>query len=70
MTYFQMWNYSLMIHPIFHKIISTNELKTDLENISNWSYHWKMCFDEDPSKQAKKLFSSMRYLLNLYILHW
>ena len=45
-----------MLFSIVHnKIISTNELKTDSENISNWFYHWKMCVDEDPSKQAQEV---------------
>ena len=32
--------------------ISTNELNNEMQNISEWSYKWKMSFNPDLKKQA------------------
>ena len=37
---------------------STNKLNDDIENISNWVYHWKMSFNPDKSKEAQEIIFS------------
>ena len=34
---------------------STDQLKSDLENISNWDHQLKMSFNPDPKKQAHEV---------------
>ena len=40
---------------VHEESISVDELRTDLEKISSWSYQWKMSFKPDPSKQAQEV---------------
>ena len=32
-------------------------LNEDLDEIDNWTYHWKMSFNPDPSKKAQEVSS-------------
>ena len=36
--------------------LSTDQLNSDLEKISNWTHQWKMSRNPDPKKQAQKLY--------------
>ena len=36
--------------------LSTDQLNSDLEKISNWTHQWKMSCNPDPIKQAQKLY--------------
>ena len=40
--------------------ISSSELNSDLANISEWAFKWKMSFDPDPSKPAQEVTFSRR----------
>ena len=35
--------------------LSTDQLNSNLEKISNWTHHWKMSFNPDPKKQAQEV---------------
>ena len=35
--------------------LSTDQLNSDLENISNWAHQWKTSFNPDPKKQAQEV---------------
>ena len=35
-------------------------MNSDLTKISNWAFHWKMNFNPDPSKQARKIIFSRK----------
>ena len=35
--------------------ISANELNSDLEKVSNWTFRWEMCFNLDPIKQSQQV---------------
>ena len=39
---------------------STDELNSDLKNISDWAWQWKMVFNPDISKQALEIIFSMK----------
>ena len=40
--------------------VSTDQLNSDFEKISNWAHHWKMSFNPDPKKQAQEVFFSRK----------
>ena len=44
----------------FDKYKSQSELSNDLQIISNWAFQWKMQFNPDPNKQAKKVYFSKK----------
>ena len=35
-------------------------LNEDLDEIDNWTYHWKMSFNPDPSKKAQEVIFSRK----------
>ena len=37
---------------------SRNELNTDLQKISQWTFQWKMHFNYDPKKQVNEVIFS------------
>ena len=47
-------------NSIFSKVhdidISTKELNSDLEKISNWAFQWKVQFNPDPNKQTNEVY--------------
>ena len=53
---------------IFSKVLDINksvtELNTDLEEISQWAYQWKMQFNPDPNKQANEIIFSRKLIPN------
>ena len=49
-----------LFSPLFNKSFPLNELEIDLQNISNWAYQWKMCFNLDPNKQAQEVYLSSK----------
>ena len=40
--------------------LSANALNNGLLKINNWTYHWKMSFNSDPSKQAQEVIFSQK----------
>ena len=40
--------------------LSTDQLNSDLEKISNWAHQWKMSFNPDPKKQAQEVIFSRK----------
>ena len=40
--------------------LSTDQLNSDLQKISNWAHQWKMTFNPDPKKQAQKVIFSRK----------
>ena len=40
--------------------LSTDQLNSDLEKISNWAHHWKTSFNPDPKKQAQEVIFSRK----------
>ena len=49
---------------------SASHLNSDLSKISKWAFQWKMSFNPDPSKQARKLFffvNSKRHVIRPFI---
>ena len=42
--------------------LSTDQLNSDLEKISNWAHQWKMSFNPDPKKQAQEVIFSRKRL--------
>ena len=45
------------LFSVIHDVdASANELNNDLYQINKWAFQWKMSFNPDSSKQAKKLF--------------
>ena len=45
---------------VFNINKSANDLNTDLENVSQWAYQWKMQFNPDPNKQANEVIFSWK----------
>ena len=42
--------------------LSTDQLNSDVEKISNWPYQWKKSFNPDPKKQAQEVIFSRKRL--------
>ena len=40
--------------------LSTDQLNSDFEKISNWTHQWKMSFNLDPKKQAQETIFSRK----------
>ena len=40
--------------------LSTDQLNSDLEKVSNWDHQWKMLFNPDPKKQAQEVIFSRK----------
>ena len=40
--------------------LSTDQLNSDLEKISNWAHQWKTSFNPDPKKQAQEVIFSRK----------
>ena len=49
-----------LFSKIFNINESANDLNTDLEKISQWTYQWKMQFNPDPNKQTNEIIFSRK----------
>ena len=49
-------NDTLLFSPVFNKNFSWNEVKTDLQIISDWAYQSKIHFNLDPNTQLQKVY--------------
>ena len=53
---------------LFSKVLDINksvtEINSDLENINQWVYQWKMQFNPDPYKQENEIIFSCKLVLN------
>ena len=46
--------------------LSTDQLNSDLQKISNWAHQWKMTFNPDPKKQAQKVIFSIKIVKDFH----
>ena len=62
MNYYQQPNFfanDTSLFSVVNDVIQyTNELNDGLENISNWTYQWKISFNSDKSKQPQEIIIS------------
>ena len=45
---------------VYNINISTNNLNSDLQKVSEWAFKWKMSFNSDPTKQAQETIFSQK----------
>ena len=49
-----------LFYKVFDKHVSRTTLNKDLELINNWSFQWKMQFNQDRNKQAQEQYFSKK----------
>ena len=46
--------------------LSTDQLNSDIEKISNWVHQWKMSVNPDPKKEAQEVIFSRKRVKNCH----
>ena len=51
----------ILLFSIIHDVKSSQiDLNENLDKINNWTYHWKMSFNPDPSKKTQEVIFSRK----------